>query len=109
MEVWRVMLIVVLGWLLCGVLSIIIPQCSRRLREKLIRLSRQNVKRACDRYERRWGHSLLRAHQVIDGYGMSDNQHLNLTYAMLIISGPWAFAILRSVHRKHRPESSGHP
>ena len=108
MEFWRVILIVALGWFLCGTLSTLIPQCSRRLRDKLIQASRQNMERVADRYARLQGYSGLQVRHAAGVDRMSDSRHLGLTYAMLVASGPWALAVLWSVHRR-QPETSGNP
>ncbi len=106
MEVWRIVLIVVFGWLLCGALSIVIPQCSSRLRKKLIRVSQRDIEWATDRYARLRDYSRLQARHLIGVDRMSDSDHLYRIYAMLLISGLSAYVILWTIHRKPLPERS---
>ena len=65
MEAWRIVLIVVFGWFLCGGLSTIIPQCSSRLRAKLIFASRQNIERAIEQYARSRAYSRLHVRHFV--------------------------------------------
>lgn len=103
MELWRLVLIVVLSWFLLGALSTIIPQCSHRMREQLIAVSRRDNDRAVDRYAQWRGYSPLQIHHHLGTSRMSDSDYLGRTYVMLVLSGLWSYLILWSLYRGKPP------
>mgnify|MGYP001597081455 CR=1 FL=1 len=103
MELWRLVLIIGLSWFLLGALSTIIPQCSRRMREKLIAANRRNTDRAVDQYAKRREYSPLQVHHHLGTSRTSDSDHLGRTYVMLVLSGLWSYLILWSLYREKPP------
>ena len=95
-EWWRIAAAVALGWLLLGALSTIIPQCSRRIRQRLIAHGRMKRKRAIERFARWRGYSELYVAQFVSD---TDSVHLSWSYVGLVLSGLWSFRILWWVSR----------
>ena len=89
----RIGLILVLSWLLLGVLSVAIAQCSRRLQQKLIHRSRGSIHRAVEIFARQRGYSELQVRHYF-GIRDTDNTRLGWCYLALVIFGPYAYWFL---------------